>query len=267
MDKIKQLSTPFESHEIGWCAKAYGLSNDEPWVKVIPYITRRAIQDRLDEVFGVFGWQNHTKQISANGFLVGISVKNGNKWLTKWDGAEGSNTNGLDMVNSGSSNALKRACALFGIGRYLDDLDDFWADCTLTENYYHSYGNVLEHKTSGKLIAWKKPKMPSWAMPGFDIQQHLEDMKQTKNLHDLELTFTITKKSARVHQDKNLLKTAIEIKEIKKAQFNNEAALNVSEDTKAITEWLQRQTNALSLEPDIASIKSAYKATCRELKE
>ena len=82
--------------------------------------------NRLDEVFGVNGWQTEFDYIGGR-MMCKLSVKwyeeDGSltedfcpEWICKTDGADDSNIEG---AKGAISDSLKRAAVSFGIGRYL----------------------------------------------------------------------------------------------------------------------------------------------------
>ena len=54
----RKLQAPFSSEDVEWRAQRSGVRNGKPWAMMLAYITNRAIQQRLDEIFGVMGWKN-----------------------------------------------------------------------------------------------------------------------------------------------------------------------------------------------------------------
>jgi hypothetical protein len=83
------------------------------------YLDSRDIQDRLDDVVGVAGWQ--TKFISQAGKLFcELSLKIDNEWITKSD--VGIDTQ-VAADKGAASDALKRAAVHFGIGRFTYEVD------------------------------------------------------------------------------------------------------------------------------------------------
>ena len=50
------LRMPFRVDEIGWAPISGGNKNSR--ALVAPYVDARAVQDRLDAVFGLYGWRN-----------------------------------------------------------------------------------------------------------------------------------------------------------------------------------------------------------------
>lgn len=266
-DFSRELNQPFEAHEIEWRINRKGFSNGKPWATAIPYITSRAVQDRLDSVFGLFGWQNETKMVTDKGFLSGISVKHDGEWITKWDGAEGSNSNGMDLVKSGSSNSLKRAAVLLGIGRYLYDLDEFFVDTVEAQGWKHPYGNVYkDSKNQNKLVAWRTPDLPKWALPGFNIDLYISDMKKAETHDELNSAYSLAAKAAKLHDNKVMIEAANTVGAKKRAELNEKSALNIAEDTKEIMTWVDQQTKSFPLVPNKSSVESVFNALIRELK-
>jgi len=127
---VMELQEPFGNEDIEWRIQSSGhkQGQDKPWAKVIPYVTNRAIQTRLDDVCGVFGWRNEFKVTpNGKGTLCGISIKDpeSGEWITKWDGAEDTH---IEPTKGGLSDAMKRAAVQFGIGRDLYKLDEQFAE-------------------------------------------------------------------------------------------------------------------------------------------
>jgi len=152
MDNLKK---PFPADDIEWRVQRSGLKDGNPWAIVLPYVTARAIQERLDEVCGLFGWRNVYKEGPDGGVLCGISIVDGEgNWITKWDGAE--NTN-IEAVKGGISGAFKRAGAVFGIGRYLYNLEATFAIISDSGRY--------SGKAENKWFKWNPPALPKWALP------------------------------------------------------------------------------------------------------
>lgn len=95
---------------------------------VLPYVTNRAIQNRLDDVCGAENWCNVFQLWQNESQLCGISIRMNqeeNIWVTKWDGAENTKT---EPIKGGLSNAMKRAAVQWGIGRYLYQATPEWVD-------------------------------------------------------------------------------------------------------------------------------------------
>ena len=136
----RQLSEPFPPSDVEWrITKVHQRSG-----LAVPYITSRAIQNRLDNVVGSFCWR--TRYIPWHQYipkpsrgenpeqadrtpipsqLCGLSIYDEDKqeWIEKIDGAE--NTD-FESIKGGISDSFKRAAVLWGIGRYLYLFDAKW---------------------------------------------------------------------------------------------------------------------------------------------
>lgn len=141
----EKLLEPFAPKDIEWrigatnTAKTSGIA--------LPYLTNRAIQKRLDEVFGIFGWKNEFI-MQDKSKICGISVKVGDDWITKYDGADDTN---IEATKGGVSNAMKRAAVQWGIGRYLYKVPNQWVP--------------IEQIGKSCKIKGKPPQLPDWALP------------------------------------------------------------------------------------------------------
>jgi hypothetical protein len=142
---MKDLQAPFHPDDIEWRVGA--TNQDKTSGIALAYVTNRAIQNRLDEIFGPFGWKNEFREWKQGSQLCGLSIKFGDEWITKWDGADDSNQ---EATKGGLSDAMKRAGYQWGIGRYLYKLENTW----------------VQIKAQGKSYALvNEPKLPEWALP------------------------------------------------------------------------------------------------------
>jgi hypothetical protein len=153
---VQRLKEPFPAEDIEWRIQRSGKKEGKIWAMVLAYVTARAIQERLDEACGVFGWKNEYKEGPNGGVLCGISIADSEgRWTTKWDGAE--NTN-IEAVKGGLSGAFKRAGAVWGIGRYLYNLEATFA--VISDS-----GRYSSQVKDGPWFKWNPPALPSWALP------------------------------------------------------------------------------------------------------
>ena len=153
-----KLREPFPAKDIEWRVQdAKEKKGARPWARVLAYVTNRAIQDRLDDVCTPAGWRNEFTTGPGGGILCGISIKCGEEWVTKWDGAE--NTN-IEAVKGGLSGAMKRAGSQWGIGRYLYNLDAGWGNINQSGAFSGKFGD------SNNWFKWDAPMLPDWALPG-----------------------------------------------------------------------------------------------------
>ena len=115
----EELTRPFAPEDLEWRIQV--TSKDKTSGLAIPYVTNRAIQDRLDEVVGPENWYNDYKPWHGNGKkdaqICGISIYfEGKGFITKWDGAEDSD---IEPIKGGLSDSMKRSAVQWGIGRVL----------------------------------------------------------------------------------------------------------------------------------------------------
>ena len=169
---LSKLKDCFEPSDIEWRLQQCGKgSNGKIWGMALAYVTNRAIMNRLDEVCGPENWKNEFKAAPDGGILCGISIKIGDEWVTKWDGAE--NTD-IEAVKGGLSGAMKRAAVQWGIGRYLYKLEESWINAN--EN-----GAYRGKTKDGTIFKWDAPALPAWALPnGLKSETHLEPKIEPK---------------------------------------------------------------------------------------
>ena len=148
IQELSRLSDFFPEGDLKW--KPIGLSSDRSKARVTPFLSNRAIMDRLDRVCGPENWRNEYQAGPAGGVLCGLSIRVQRdgapaEWITKWDGAE--NTE-IQPVKGGLSAAMRRAAVQWGIGRYIYDLPTLWAPAD----------------KDGRLA--ERPRMPKEFLPG-----------------------------------------------------------------------------------------------------
>lgn len=125
---LADLRKPFPPAKISW---RIGSTNaDKSKGMALAYIDARDVQDRLDDVCGLGGWQNryvpmHDKKTVCE---IGVFLENAftgrpPEWVWKADGAGDSD---VEAEKGALSDAFKRAAVKWGIGRYLYDLDSPW---------------------------------------------------------------------------------------------------------------------------------------------
>lgn len=118
--KLAGLKAPFAPQEIEW---RIGSTNaDKTQGLALAYITARHVMDRLDAVCSPENWQDRYEFHGARSVCY-LSIKIGDEWVTKADGAGDSD---VEAEKGAISDALKRAAVKWGIGRYLYDLASPW---------------------------------------------------------------------------------------------------------------------------------------------
>ena len=122
------LSKPFAPEDLEW--RLQQTFEEKMRGIAVPYVTNRAIQNRLDEAVGPENWYNDYKPWHGAGKkeaqLCGIAIYfEGRGFITKWDGAEDSD---IEPVKGGLSDSMKRAAVQWGIGRVLYNMDTVWVN-------------------------------------------------------------------------------------------------------------------------------------------
>jgi hypothetical protein len=93
------------------------------------FVDARTVQDRLDEVVGVEGWQDDYEVLADGSVVCRLQVCLNGFWLTKVDvGSPSEQPDDGDKRKAAFSDALKRAAVKFGVGRYLYRLPAQWVD-------------------------------------------------------------------------------------------------------------------------------------------
>lgn len=172
--QLKRLQEPFPAGDIEW-----RVMRASPWGQnirciVFPYVTARAIHERLDEVVGPANWCNtqqavntvaHTKDGKpVLSVQVGISIRIGTEWVTKYNVSEATD---VEPAKGAFSGAEKRSGAEWGIGRYLWFLGEMDADTVKVEppkGTGWTFGQLSEKYGRDKYW-WKPPQLPAWALP------------------------------------------------------------------------------------------------------
>lgn len=132
-DIAKELIKPFLNDDVEWrvgrkfaknasgkCTKAFMLA----------YVDSRAIQERLDAVFGIEGWSS-SYVATDKGVLCTLTC-NADSTIVKSDGSD---YTAVSPFKGGISGALRRTASVLGIGRYLYNIGDVMVDLDEHENF------------------------------------------------------------------------------------------------------------------------------------
>lgn len=156
---ISKLKEYFDADCLEWLPKnCTKTKSGEYRVLVIPYMNRRAVMDRLDDVCGAENWQDEYLPGPNGGVMCKLSIRIDGEWITKCDGAE--NTN-IESIKGGISDAFKRAATKWGIGRYLAQLPKIFG-------IVHSGGSEWTKYTKGgaaEYVNYDIPPIPPMWLP------------------------------------------------------------------------------------------------------
>ena len=151
---LRALATPFELAVVQWRVTEW--SDEGTRGLMLPYADPRAYSDRLNDLFTPAGWsRKYTVQASApvqrgrrgpaakilvtcevTIACIGTNSGTGEEWSDK-----------ENALTAAEAQAFKRALSLFGLGRYLYDIDGEW----------------IELDRHGLPV--KIPRLPRWATP------------------------------------------------------------------------------------------------------
>lgn len=180
------LAEPFPYESLGW--KPQAVKGDK--AMVIAYIDARDVQERLDQVVGVSGWETSYEPL-GDSMLCKLRVKIGEVWVTKMDvGSPSEQPDAGDRIKASVSDALKRAAVNFGIGRYLYSFPTNWCDYDPQRKKILKYPTLPE-KFLPKVAAPVKqvaqqpqavPQMPKDGVELLDRLHMLESNLVAKNI-------------------------------------------------------------------------------------
>jgi hypothetical protein len=155
-DIAARLSAPFPPEVISW--RIGPTNSGKTRAIALAYIDARDVQDRLDEVCGVF-WQTRHHHCGGEKLACDIGIKIGDEWLWRGDGAGASD---VEAEKGAFSDSFKRAAVRWGIGRYLYDLDTPWVEIEAKGNSY-----VIPDREMAKLrgVLTGTPQKPASAPP------------------------------------------------------------------------------------------------------
>jgi hypothetical protein len=122
---VRRLAEPFAAGEVKF--KPQKVSGNK--ALAMAYIDARCVMERLDEVFGVEGWQDKYEVLADGSVVCALTVSYGADSVRKMDvGSPSEQPDEHDRLKAAFSDALKRAAVKFGIGRYLYRLKAQWVD-------------------------------------------------------------------------------------------------------------------------------------------
>ena len=122
---LAELSAPFHPLEVR--TKPLVVSGSR--ALVCYYVDARTVMDRLDDVVGPEGWEDDCVPIAGGSVMCKLSLFIAETWVTRCDvGGPSEQPDEGDRIKAACSDALKRAAVKFGVGRYLYNLPDVWAD-------------------------------------------------------------------------------------------------------------------------------------------
>ena len=200
---LNDLDKPFAEKDLEWRISRSGVKGDKTWATCLVYITARAIHDRLDEVCGKGLWQSKYHD-HLGGTICQLGIKVDGEWIWK---SGGSGETQFEAFKGGLSGAEKRAGVPWGIGRYLYNLDEGFAEIATNGKYYQAKQSAKNGKPEIPSFKWNPPKLPAWALPDTtvkkldkdekpkgDLEGFLKLMQSSTSLEDLRIRYEEYKK-------------------------------------------------------------------------
>jgi len=177
------LEVPFDPSEIKWRVTATSTQQTklgpQKRGQVVAYADQRAYTDRLNAIFGEWGWtrnydvqvaQNFERKSSSDKTQTAISAKVvvvSRVTIHQLGTHTGVGEEWADDENAATraeAQSFKRACACFGLGRYLYDFDKVWVDLD-------QYNRPIE-----------TPRLPDWACTGNAKREAQQQQRQPQSV-------------------------------------------------------------------------------------
>ncbi|NUZ10017.1 hypothetical protein HUZ36_04420 [Pseudoalteromonas sp. McH1-7] len=265
----KRLSDPFEEHDLNWMVIQSDVDAHGPWVRVIPYVTNRAVQQRLDDVFGLSGWKNVYRD-TPRGQLCGLKVLIGDQWITKWDGASYTDT---DPLKGALSVAMKRASVQFGVGRYLYSIEPVFVRCQAladrfecTANYTTIKQQLSQNEFTYIRAQWETPTLPAWALPHAKFDSYLEAIESAETLTALKAALIEAVKVADVHNRSDIKGMAHTLRDSRLFELEELSEQKRKESLERFNAWLKQQIQYLEEAENESILEMQFKSLQLELR-
>ncbi|WP_125782902.1 Rad52/Rad22 family DNA repair protein [Pseudoalteromonas rubra] len=263
----EQLAAPFEESDVEWRVMQSGVNNSGPWVQVAPYVTNRAVQQRLDDVLGPGCWENVYRD-AQGGQICGLRLKIGEDWITKWDGAGYTDFESLKGAISGS---MKRAAVQWGIGRYLYAVKSIYVPCQALAGNFECTANYVQITQQGQngptyiAAQWETPELPEWALPQADFAKYLNDIHEAPTLTQLATAFGEAMKCAEAMGEKSKRKAVIEARNTRQKAVEQEQKAKRTEAVAKFKAWLNEAVRNLESTVNETLLDMEFKRVRQEL--
>ena len=119
---LERLRAPFPADWVQW--RLGSTTQDKKKGMAIPYMNKKMVIDRLNEVLGPVNWQDEYVK-DGDTMTCKLLLRFAGEWITKSDGAGQTDIEG---EKGAYSDAFKRAAMKWGIGLYLNDVPKVWIE-------------------------------------------------------------------------------------------------------------------------------------------
>lgn len=166
MDKFRRLTKDEIECRVGQ------RSEKTESISLLLYKDARVDQKILDEAFGMFGWQKRYERDNKGNLFCIVSIKSPDgEWIEKSDVGTESN---MESIKGEASDAFKRACFNWGIGRELYTAPQIWIKPTdykkggkstydkfiVTDIDYDDIGNIVRLEIENRSL---KKRVFKWS--------------------------------------------------------------------------------------------------------
>lgn len=145
----EKLSNPFPPDKISWRVGQV-TKNDKYKASALCYIDSRDVMRRLDEAVTPACWQDTYNETAKGRLICTISIKIGDEWVSKSDGA---GDTAVESEKGAISDSFKRAAVKWGVGRYLYDVPMQWVKINDFKQIEKSEFPKLQRALPGSRIA------------------------------------------------------------------------------------------------------------------
>lgn len=216
------LEIPFSPSEIRWRVVCKGQRGRRG--KVLPYADPRVYTDRLNQLFTPSGWSrsynmaalpNVVREIDGRAFATGKIMMSCVLTIPRLGSHTGTGEEWADAemaVTAAEAQSFKRACACFGLGRYLYRISERWVD--------------LDRRG----VPRRLPALPHWALPPDVLIEH---GAEPKGPIDPKLT-------GKIEAFRGVLGAGIYVEILSRAGFSHDARMipNASRQKDALR-WME----------------------------
>lgn len=144
-DILLQLKRPFHPSMISW--KPGAMTKDKTKCLAMAYADLRAYQNRLDEICGLNWSVSYTPW--ADRVICHITINGITRSSTGESDADSERSE--IAGTSAEAQAFKRACAMFGLGRYLYELPALWVAFDATKG---GLTDAAKAELNGRYATW-----------------------------------------------------------------------------------------------------------------
>ena len=145
---LKELNKPVNIDDIDFRIQSI---NSNGWATILAYKDARYDMNVLDDVVGAENWQKDYKIINER-LYCGVAIKCNNEWVWKWDVGTESQT---EKEKGQASDAFKRSCFNWGIGRELYEFPYIGVQLNEAEYYLKDVGNKKIGVAKVRINDWK----------------------------------------------------------------------------------------------------------------